>query len=63
MLSLIASIASHLAQGIFEMVQSFWHRETIYCQKGLGFIRLAMETGTNLVPCYSFGENQIFRGQ
>ena len=25
--------------GIWEMVQSVWHKETIYCQKGLGFIR------------------------
>ncbi|VDL79847.1 unnamed protein product [Nippostrongylus brasiliensis] len=25
-----------------------------------GFVRLALETGAQLVPCYSFGENEIF---
>jgi len=44
------------------MVQSRADGETAYVQKGLGFVRIAMETGTPLVPCYSFGENQVLRG-
>ena len=45
------------------MVQSVYDSETIYVQKGLGFIRIAMHSGTPIVPCYSFGENQIFAGR
>ena len=30
--------------------------------RGLGFIRLAMASGTPLLTAYSFGENQLFRG-
>ena len=25
-----------------------------------GFIKLAMETGSDLLPCFAFGENQIY---
>ncbi|EPB68262.1 diacylglycerol acyltransferase [Ancylostoma ceylanicum] len=35
------------------------HILTIYRRKG--FIRLALETGANLIPCYSFGENDLFK--
>ncbi|KAK6053578.1 diacylglycerol acyltransferase [Cooperia oncophora] len=28
--------------------------------KRKGFIKLALETGAQLVPCYSFGENELF---
>jgi len=48
--------------GIWEMVQSVFDAECVYVQKNLGFVRLAMESGVPLVPCYSFGENQIFKG-
>ncbi|KIH54466.1 diacylglycerol acyltransferase [Ancylostoma duodenale] len=34
------------------------HILTIYKRKG--FIRLALETGAQLIPCYSFGENDLF---
>ena len=36
-------------------------REKVYCQKRLGFVRLALAVGKPLVPIYSFGENQVFR--
>jgi 2-acylglycerol O-acyltransferase 2 len=48
--------------GIWEMVHSRWGEETIYVQKRLGFVRIAMESGTPLLAAYAFGENQIFRG-
>uniref|UniRef100_A0A0K0DH36 Acyltransferase n=1 Tax=Angiostrongylus cantonensis TaxID=6313 RepID=A0A0K0DH36_ANGCA len=35
------------------------HILTLHRRKG--FIKLALETGANLVPCYSFGENEIFK--
>lgn len=28
--------------------------------KRKGFIKVALETGASLVPCYSFGENELF---
>ena len=49
--------------GIWEMVQAVSDREDVYVQKGLGFVRIAMESGRPLVPCYSFGENQLFKGR
>ncbi|KAK5977489.1 Monoacylglycerol acyltransferase [Trichostrongylus colubriformis] len=36
-----------------------YHILTINKRKG--FIKLALETGAQLVPCYSFGENEIFK--
>ena len=36
-------------------------QEALYFQRSLGFVRLAMEMGRPLLPCYSFGENQLFK--
>jgi len=47
--------------GIWEMVMCDSSQEALYYQRSLGFVRLAMETGKPLLPCYSFGENQLFR--
>jgi len=33
--------------------------ERMYCQKNLGFIRIAIELGMDLMPMYGFGENQL----
>ena len=29
-------------------------------KKRKGFIKMALQTGADLVPCYSFGENDLF---
>ena len=47
--------------GIHEMLHSDSSQEALYFQRGLGFVRLAMEFGRPLLPCYSFGENQLVR--
>jgi hypothetical protein len=35
-------------------------RHTLYLKKRLGFVRMAMQTGTPIVPMYSFGENDTY---
>ena len=45
--------------GIWEMVMCDSSQEALYYQRSLGFVRLAMEFGRPLLPCYSFGENQV----
>ena len=45
--------------GIWEMVMSDSSQEALYFQRSLGFVRLALEAGRPLLPCYSFGENQV----
>ena len=45
--------------GNYEMTMSDHAQEQVFAQK-LGFIRLALETGTPLLPMYGFGENQVF---
>ena len=45
--------------GIWEMVMCDSSQEALYYQRSLGFVRLAMEYGRPLLPCYSFGENQV----
>ena len=42
------------------MASSSSTHEAVYCQKGLGFIRLAMSAGKNILPMYCFGENQMW---
>lgn len=46
--------------GNYEMTCTEHTQEQVFAQPGLGFVRLAMETGTPLLPQYAFGENQIF---
>ena len=46
--------------GIWEQVNTDMDGpETVYVQANLGFIRLAMAHGLDLVPIYGFGENQV----
>ena len=33
----------------------------VYVRSRLGFVRLAMQFGTPLVPLYAFGENELYR--
>lgn len=47
--------------GIWEQVNTSEFEEKHYCQRGLGFLRLAMEAGVPLLPLYTFGENQEFQ--
>eukprot|EP00658_Telonema_sp_P-2_P022638 TRINITY_DN19048_c0_g1_i2.p1 TRINITY_DN19048_c0_g1~~TRINITY_DN19048_c0_g1_i2.p1 ORF type:complete len:180 (-),score=35.39 TRINITY_DN19048_c0_g1_i2:136-675(-) len=47
--------------GIYEQVMTDEAQEAAYCQRGLGFIRLAIKHGLPILPTYSFGENQMFR--
>ena len=46
--------------GNYEMASASNTHEAIYCQRGLGFVRLAMAAGRPILPLYSFGENQLF---
>ena len=46
--------------GNYEMASTSHTHEAIYCQQGLGFVRLAMAAGKPILPLYSFGENQLF---
>ena len=39
----------------------FDSQEALFFQRSLGFVRLAIEMGRPLLPCYSFGENQLFK--
>ncbi len=46
--------------GNHEMTCTRHDREQIFAQRGLGFVRLAIECGAPVVPAYAFGENQLF---
>jgi len=47
--------------GIFEQLNTSHEKEVVYFQPNKGLIRMAMKYGTDLVPTYIFGENQIFK--
>lgn len=46
--------------GMHEQICTRNDEERHYVQKRLGFIRLAIELGLDIVPMYGFGENQLF---
>ena len=46
--------------GNYEMASTSHDNEVIYCQSGLGFVKLAMAAGKPLLPMYCFGENQCY---
>lgn len=35
--------------------------ETVFLQKRRGFIRLAMQTGSHVVPCFAFGQTGTYK--
>jgi hypothetical protein len=35
-------------------------QNTLVLKRRTGFVRLALQTGSHLVPCYTFGENDVF---
>lgn len=49
-----------LPDGIAGVFHSSPDEEIIYVRKRRGFIRIAIETGATLVPCYCFGHTQLF---
>jgi len=54
---------SHIALfpgGIAEIFMSSKTEETIFLQKRKGFAKLALTTGTHIIPIYVFGHTQMF---
>lgn len=49
-----------LPGGIYEQINTRYNQERHYVQKKLGFIKLAITLGLEIVPMYGFGENQLF---
>lgn len=49
-----------LPGGMNELIRSSKGRNMIYIKKRLGFIKLALEFGTPIVPIYVFGENDLY---
>ncbi|XP_022098626.1 2-acylglycerol O-acyltransferase 2-A-like [Acanthaster planci] len=47
--------------GASESLESHPNHHVVYLQKRKGFIKRAIENGAHLVPCYSFGEADIFK--
>lgn len=46
--------------GAAESLESKIDQHTIILKNRKGFVRVALETGTCLVPVYSFGENELY---
>jgi hypothetical protein len=46
--------------GATEALYAMPGRHAVYIKARRGFIKLAMETGSALVPCYSFGECELY---
>ncbi|KAH7444031.1 hypothetical protein KP509_02G061300 [Ceratopteris richardii] len=46
--------------GVREMLYLEHDREVVYLKRRLGFIRLAIEMGTPLVPCFIFGQGRVY---
>lgn len=47
--------------GAAESLESFPGVNTVVMRQRKGFVRMALEFGADLVPVYSFGENELFR--
>jgi len=46
--------------GAAEALEARPHSNKLTLKKRKGFVKLALETGAHLVPCYSFGENDLY---
>ncbi|GMS93892.1 hypothetical protein PENTCL1PPCAC_16067 [Pristionchus entomophagus] len=46
--------------GAEEALDAHHDSYTLTLNRRKGFIKLALETGANLVPCYAFGENDLY---
>lgn len=47
--------------GVSEMLYMEHDREVVYLKKRLGFIRIAIEMGAPLVPCFIFGQTRTYK--
>ncbi|CAL8071228.1 unnamed protein product [Calicophoron daubneyi] len=45
-----------LVGGVPEMLESHPHHNVLYMRRRYGFFRLALQTGSSLIPCLTFGE-------
>jgi len=61
--SLLAEGATVAVQpgGLVEQVATDDKKEQLFFPANLGFVRLAIQNGLPLLPCYAFGENQLYR--
>lgn len=48
------------AGGVHEQIRTDENKETLYFAGKLSFVRLAIKRGVDLVPLYTFGENQLW---
>uniref|UniRef100_A0A7S4EKR3 Acyltransferase n=1 Tax=Pseudo-nitzschia australis TaxID=44445 RepID=A0A7S4EKR3_9STRA len=54
---------SHLALppgGFEEATISYFEKDRVFIKKRVGFVKLALQNGYNVVPVYTFGENQTY---
>jgi hypothetical protein len=51
---------SLLPGGSDEMLESCEEKEVVFLKARKGFIRLAIETGAQIVPVYAFGVNDLY---
>ncbi|CAL8088486.1 unnamed protein product [Calicophoron daubneyi] len=45
-----------LVGGVPEMLEAHPHHNVLYMKRRYGFFRLALQTGSSLIPCLTFGE-------
>ena len=50
-----------ISGGAAEALNAHPGEHVLILNKRKGFIKVALETGAQLVPLYSFGENEVFR--
>ena len=58
MLTIIGVVPGGIAE-IFEPTNDFTEAIILKCRKG--FIKLALETGSDVLPSYAFGQTQVVR--
>jgi hypothetical protein len=52
---------SFLPGGFEEATLTTNHRERVYIKNRKGFVKFALKYGYSIYPCYTFGENNLFR--
>ena len=58
--TLSLSLSLHLTPGIAEIFEVGNLDETLIMNNRKGLIRIALQTGTQIVPCYIFGNTQLY---
>lgn len=46
--------------GVREIQSMCQSKEVVYLKKRYGFVKLAIQTGTPLIPVFAFGQSQIY---